>query len=240
MKALITDLAKTATVSALYETLTYPPSNVIDRFLDLPFVSVLDTDTLTIDLGSNKVLDAVFIAGCNASSVTVLIKNAALATVYNQSKAIGYPVVGVYPGTVTGRYISITGTAVGSSYFKIKGVGVGQAFDFGDVKAGFGLPVVNATSSTRSATGQTMANSAPTLRQRDIEIPVRREDGGRARVYAIQSQLESLGIGSPTYWDITDENHGFEPPIYAVMPDVWDIEDTGTRYTISLPLLEAR
>lgn len=240
MKALITDLAKTATISSLYETLTYPPSNVIDTFLDLPFVSVLDTDTLTLDLGSDKVLDSVFIAGCNAASVTVLIKNAALATVYNQVKTLSYPVVGVYTGTLTGRYISITGTAVGSSYFKIKGVGVGVAFDFGDVIAGFGLPVVNATSSARSATGQTMANSAPTLRQRDIEIPIRREEGGRTQVYAIHAQLEALGISNPTYWDITDENHGFEAPIYAALPDVWDTADNRNSFTISLSLLEAR
>lgn len=240
MKALITDLAKTATVSALHETLTYPPINVIDTFLDLPFVSVLDTDTLTVDLGSDKVLDSVFIAGCNATSVTVLIRNAALSTVYNQVKPIPNASNGIYPGTVTGRYISITGTAVGSTYFKIKKVSVGVVEDFGEVIAGFGLPTRNATSIARSATGQTIANMAPSLRAREITIPVLRKDGGRARAQEIINILSSLGPGQPIFWDITAEDQEYEETIYAIMEGDLDPTDNGTHYRIPITLLEAR
>lgn len=240
MKVLTTNLAKTATISSLYETLTYPPSNVVERFLDMPFVSVLDTDTLTIDLGSNKSLDSVFIAGCNATSVSLVIKNAALATLYSATETIDADTVVVYPGSLTARYIEITGTAVGSSYFKIKGVGVGVVFDFGDREYQPDLPVINSTTMTTSATGQVMSNSVQTRRLREISVPVIRKENGFSRLNLIRTTLETIGVGNPVFWDVNDGDSDDEPPIYGVLQREWSISFDRVAYSVTMSIMEAR
>lgn len=240
MKALITNLAKRATITALHASPSYPAQNVVDRFLDVPFVSTEDTDTLTADLGSDMTLDSIYIAGCNAASVTVTVRTAALTTVHTATIHVDRLIVADYPGAIVGRYVDISGTASGSLSFKIKGLGVGVGVDFGMVRSGFSLPVDNGSTMVRSPSGQTSSNRAPTLKMRDLSILVTKRDGGRDRVYELLDYLASLGIGCPTYWDITDDNHGFEAPLYAVIPDVWTADDNGTSFSISLSLLEAR
>jgi len=239
MKALVDNLAIGATITSLYETLSYPASNVADTFLNRPFISALDEDTLTVDLGADTSVDTVFIAGCNATSAIVTIQNAALATVYTDTIAIGETVVAIYTGAVTGRYLNIEATTTATN-LRINGVGIGVAFDFGRRNFQPSLPVVNSTSRVRSSTGQVMANRAPTLRQRTIEIPLDKKDGGLAQFDLINEALVSVGIGNPIYWDLNDDNSDFEVPIYGEMPDAWNPTFDKYNYAITFTILEAR
>lgn len=240
MKALLTNLAKSATLSSLYESLSYPASNVVDTFLDKPFVSTLITDTLTVDFGADTVFDCIFVAGCNAESLAIVAQNNALTTVYSGTKEIDADTVSLYPGTLTARYVTFTGTASGSSYLKIKGIGIGVAVDFGNVTSRMALVTENGSSRSRSVTGQVIGNRAPVLSSREISVPVTSQTGGRTRVLALLSELSTLGTGKPAYWDIASQASEFEVPLYAEIPSAWTADDNGTYYAIKFSILEAR
>ena len=240
MKVLVTNYAKTSTITALDASVSYPAENVAHVFLDKIFISELITDTLTVDFGSDKSVNCVFIAGCNATSVDVVIKNAALAPVYTGTTAITADEIVIYPGTVTGRYLTITGTAVGSDYFKIKGVGVGVYVDLGTRSFQSDLPITNATTMTTSPYGQMLANRAPTLRSRSVSISVPRKESGFSLANSIRDTFKDIGLGLPAYWDMNDVNSDEEPPIYGAITSPWSTSFDMNAYTVSFQIQECR
>jgi len=159
---------------------------------------------------------------------------------YSGIETISNDVIVVYPGSLTGRYITIEGTAVGSSYFRIKGVGVGVFSDLGVRSFQSELPIINDTTVTISATGQTMANVAPSRKVRDIQIPVIRKDDGIARVNTIRTSLDAIGIGIPAYWDLNDGDSDFEAPIYGIISGVYGLSFDRYTYIFSIKIMEAR
>lgn len=108
MRVLFADKARLATISSLNESLSYPASNLKDVFLDRPYLSTTTTDTVTIDLGEDTVLDSLFLAYCNAAIATLAMTNALGAPVLSQRVNVKRPIETVYFTAVTARYITLT------------------------------------------------------------------------------------------------------------------------------------
>jgi hypothetical protein len=84
-----------------------------------------------------------------------------------------------------------------------------------------------------------MANRAPTLRQRTVEIPLDRNDGGVTALNLVNDALVSIGIGNPVYWDLNDEDSDFDVPLYAEITDPWTTSFDRIIYTVGFSIMEA-
>lgn len=266
MRILFTDLARQATVTSLYETESYPAANLVDVFLDTLFVSVLPYDTVTIDLGSNRTVDSIFLAGCNAAFVDFELVNQSSSVVYTATKNIQREVDTLYFPAVVCRYINFTvditdGYAIWyktgddvvvqtsgqdkwvdydplvQGYVKIKGCGAGVSKSYPNITQKIGFGAANETPFSRSKTGQVLRNATPTFKTFRVEIP----SLNHADFKSLAKSLETFGIHYPTYFDFTEDSVDFCDPVYAEIPEVFTYERRDSDlYIVTIPLLEAR
>lgn len=266
MKILFDDLARGAAVTSLYETESYPASNLVDVFLDTVFVSVLPYDTVTIDLGKDKWIDSIFIAGCNAAFVDFELVSQASSTVYTTRKNVTREVDTVYFDRVQCRYINFTvditdgysiwyktgddvviqDTVDGKwvdydpldqGYVKIKGCGVGLAKSYPNILQSIGFGALNETPYSRSKTGQVLRNATPSFKRYSVEIP----NLSFADFKILTTALEKFGLHYPTYFDFTEDTVDFTDPIYAEIPEIFTYERRQSDlYIVTIPLLETR
>jgi hypothetical protein len=110
MRVLFNDKARTAIITSLNESLSYPAANVADTFLDRPYLANTIDDVLTLDCGSDVDIDAVFIAQCTAAFVLLELTKANGLTAYMVTKNIRRPLETVYFASVKARYVKLTFT----------------------------------------------------------------------------------------------------------------------------------
>ena len=108
MKILFADKARTATITALFETLEYPASNLADIFLNRPYIGMVTEDIIILDYGSDVAIDSLFLAYCNCAFVLVQVYNNANALVYSVTKNVLRPIETVYFSPVTARKVVFT------------------------------------------------------------------------------------------------------------------------------------
>ena len=238
MRVLFTDLSRTATISSLNETASYPASNIADVFLDTLYISVLMSDTIMLLFDSDESVDSLFIAGCNATELDIVIKDVSDATIYSATVAIGRELETHYFTQVDGaRKILISGDVTGyATNMKIKGFGCGVSERFVDVNNQISPSVLNETSFTRSRTGQVLRNDTPSFRGFDLTLPAM----STADYKALSVKLKALGTHWPTYWDIAEDTDDFEDPMYVEMNEVWRPVRNGRDWVVTIPVLECR
>lgn len=237
MRILFEDHARTALISSLYEVTAYPASNIADVFLDTIYLSALPTDTITIDLQSDKCIDSLFIAGCNASSVGIEITSHTGTVLYSGVWPITREIETLYISEITARYVKITADVTGGSdYVKIKGFGCGCAYRTNYILSDFVPEIDNNTSFTRSRTGQVLRNKTASFRKYQATIP----NIGRSDFNALVLLLDTFGLHYPTYFDMAENATDFEQPIYGEIPEVWRYGRNGQNYSVTIPIMECR
>lgn len=108
MRILFSDKARGAVISSLNESLAYPASNLADVFLSRPFLSTLDSDTITLDAGEDVSIDSIYLAYCNAAFVAVQILNSEGAEVYSATVNVKRPIETLYFTAVSGQTVKLT------------------------------------------------------------------------------------------------------------------------------------
>ncbi len=108
MKILFEDKARTSTISALFETLEYPASNLSDVFLNRPYIGMITEDVITLDAGSEVPIDSVFMAYCNCAFVLVELLDDTDAVVYSVTKNVLRPIETVYFPSVQAQKVVLT------------------------------------------------------------------------------------------------------------------------------------
>jgi hypothetical protein len=237
MKILFDDYCRTATITSLYEVTAYPASNIADVFLDTIYLSALPTDTITIDLLTDKPVDSLFIAGCNASSVDIEITSHTGTVLYSGPWAITREIETLYIDPVTCRFVKITVDVTGGAdYVKIKGFGCGVSYQTDYILSAFEPAIDNNTVFTRSSTGQVLRNKTNSFRKYQATIP----NLDRVAYNALMLLLEGFGLHYPTYFDMAENTTDFEQPIYGEIPEVWRYGKNGQNYSITIPIMECR
>lgn len=254
MKGLFKDLAKLpgTTITALYDVPQYPAANVANIFLNKWFISALQGDTVTVDLGADFPMECVYVAGCNADKFTVVAKNALAATVFSiADQANDRNVTPVYFGeTLQVRYVDVSAdVSLGLAPFvdplidlatnlKIKGIGCGECFNLpGDLLNGFTLPRTMNTRFSRSQGGQYTSSQYEPLRERNWTFDNVEWDD----LKLIEAAIQYLGYKNPTFFDMFDESTTYDPPMYMVIDDVIQPERVrGDLYRFTLKMKEAR
>jgi hypothetical protein len=108
MKILFDDKARTATITALYETLEYPASNLADIFLNRPYIGMITEDVITLTMAAEVAVDSVFLAGCNCAFVHVELFDDADVSLYSVTKNVLRPVETVYFTSVMAKKVVLT------------------------------------------------------------------------------------------------------------------------------------
>lgn len=258
MRVLWKDYCKkfASTFESLFGEDNYPASNVADQFLNAPFVSISNADTVTITLDQNRPISGVYVAGCNCAKFTLEIKNEANATVYGPTEIDNTTnVKATYFTAVQGNQI-IVSADIGTdglapfidpdiddgSSLKIKGIGVGDPANLPrGVISGFSLPMTTGTRASTSPAGQVLSTPLAVLEQREWELP----EYTYEEMQVVRDDFKELNIQNPTYFDAFDCNDGeYEEPLYMVLLEPIGIRRTVGRglgaYRITMLLQEAR
>jgi len=243
---------KPATVIAsVNETPGYPASNLASDFLNEQYISIFPDDVITIDLGADTAIDCVFLAYLNAAVFDIEIRNNASSVVYSGAGvANSRPILPIYTGAVTGRYIEISADAsLGLAsfidtdidmglYLKMKGVGAGVYFeteDGGPIN-GHDLSVFSGTTSVRSKTGQIISTQFPFMAARKWDFSAQTY----AAVQEFLTQLRLLGLQKPTYMDFFPGTTEYDDPLYCVITRLTGPKRTGAEFSYSFEIEEAR
>lgn len=253
MRILFVDKVKkpTTVITSVNETPGYAAQNLASDFLNEQFIAIFPDDVVTIDLGADTAIDCVFIAYLNAAVFDIEIRNNASSVVYSGSSVENSrPILPIYTGSVTGRYIEITADAslglasfVDSEtdmgqYLKIKGVGAGVYFETedGGPLNGHDLSIFSETTSVRSKTGQIISTQFPFLVARKWDFAAQTYDN----VQLFLTQLRLLGYQKPTYMDFFPETLEYDEPLYCAITRVTGPVRKGTEFTYSFEIQEAR
>jgi len=229
------NLLKTATLSATNEDANYPVENLYHKWARLKFEAGTTSTVITASWAADVTVSAIGISYHNLSAISVVLKNAAAATLDTWTPPVTYQ-TDLYVDTAetTVRSVEVTLTSATDLYLGSLFIG---AYDQYNKSAGQDIPLKSTAAVTKSIGGQVAGRTGITLRGGNISIP----DLTVAERKQLEDMYDELQEVYPFWLDLWHSSHASFTPVYGHMTSGLRIEkDEWQDTTASFDFEEAR
>ena len=237
MKLLYKNLLQSASLSSLNADDSTNVKNILDRLLELKYLSTQPTDTITGSWAMDQTISCIAIGYHNLTSATYALKNSGGATVGSGSLEVAYDTNMTYFVSVPFvRSIEITITSVLGAYVGGVSCGVPLSMEYHNVNPRFDYNLND--SATWLIGGQTYGTRTKltegwSATLSTMDNPIRQD---------FQTLLALVGNWFPLYADLYNDNHSEQRPIYGIMQGNGQFtrESITRQYSTNILVQEAR
>lgn len=240
MKILFYNDLEGSTVTAVNGSLNYPPESIYHEFLRKKFKSLIETDSLTIDLAAAVDMNCIFIGFHNIGSGTVSFFDSALDPIGTPiDLAEADDIFVSHFSTISVKRITVSAVSTGDQLY-IGGVGAGMSTTMPTERAlpmPYSMGIVEKTTISETSGGQVSRNRGAPLRERVL----RWDHISKVTKDAIDAQVLIAGRGKPVFIDLFESDRDFDPPLYAqIVEDRSVMFENPGDYMLELKVREAR
>jgi hypothetical protein len=231
MRILSDNYSLTSTFSSTGTNTSYPLANLKSPFLEEIWKGLDADETITINFGTSKPVDCVYLGYTNATSITVKLYNSSDVLLY--TIAVSAVSLGAVFSTVQSvRYATVRLQSGETVY--CGNIGIGDSYVMPNPIMGVVEKPIDNSIIIRNAKGQTLKNKIPVLRGYDLSFGAMLIDSYN-EVKALITDMDT-----PVWVDIYEQAHAKIPPVYALVTIDKDPSQSWGRYACSIKIEEAR
>lgn len=229
MKILFDNYALTSTITATTEDANYPLTNLKHDFLKKIYKATDTTATITLDFGSAKTVDCVYLGYTNATAITITLYSATDVVLHTQSITPAY-IGAVFTAVASCRKLAVAITAATNVY--VGNIGVGNSYTMPGHSPKAVKEQIDQSNKTVSSGGQYRRNKIPWRKQIETEHFVYGIDDWNT-MYALFADVET-----PVWVDVFEGTPGAILPFYADVT-LGSISRDKDQYTFAVTSSEA-
>ncbi len=236
MRLLYDNYLKDSSLTASSENSLYPVENIVHKFLEKKYRSLLYLASITVVFPEDREVDTIALAYTNVTTATYTALTASRATLQTGNLEFDNDTNITYIEPVTCRSIVFDFQATGS--VQVGGMSAGVSKEYTIVQANPQLPMNSRGNMEQTNGGQVLGRNYKSLRSWVVAIT---DMTNELRLFTEQV-IYSSGLVNPVYVDLYENNHGEEPPMHAIIDNIGNSRrDTKSgTYTMGLAFQEAR
>ena len=236
MKILFTNEIKDATLTALDQNENYPASNLSSVFAKLKYKGAGYSDTITATFDDNVSANSFFYTFTNASSMELRLYSNASALLDTITVDCTYDSGAEYFADYTNvRRIEIDIASPVAEDVYLGGIALGMADTFPFPLAKFDNDLIDNSSKTSSADGQTSYLHIKPLTSYSLQFT----NVKRTEYHTLIEKFEKVG-GGHIWADITEDNHAVYRPMYCTTGLMESPTREKSQVNFKMTLTEAR
>jgi len=231
MRILDNNLTLSSTLSATGTNTSYPLANLKSPFLEELWKGIDTDETITINFGSNKTIDCVYLGYTNATAITVKLYDS------NDSLLSTITVSPVFFGEVFSTIVGVRYATIrlqSSEIVYCGNIGIGNSYTITNPAMGVSPKIIDNSVIVTNSKGQTLKNKIPVLREYETT-----HENMDVNVFNEVIAIVSDNI-QPIWVDIYEQAHAKIPPMYASISMNNDTSQSWQRYTCKLTFTEAK